>query len=195
MEIKAFFILVVPFIIVFYLAFLLFIQPPRMVAIASLLGGLLMALINLGVDLLAYYLHWWHYTLNNLLLHVPLPFYITPFLIYGGLAYLLIWRFWQTRWNWLARVLLYGVPIFGILRDIYGAIIQNSYIWDNRFAVIIDIVMWIVMFYAGLYVFQRLTAGTAFIPPTSSTSPASLDTQPDSASYTQTPAGKVTENP
>ena|SRR5579859_2049382 len=156
MEINAFIILVVPFIIVFYLAFLLFIQPPRIVAIASLLGGLLMALINLGTDLLAYYVHWWHYTLNNLLLHVPLPFYITPFLIFGALTYLLIWRFWEGRWNWLARVLLYGVPIFGILRDIYGALIQNSYIWDSRFAVVIDIVMWLVMFYGGLFVFQRL---------------------------------------
>lgn len=156
MEVKAFFILVVPFIIVFYLAFLLFLQPPRSVVIASLLGGLVMALINLGVDLLAYYAHWWHYTLSNLVLHVPLPFYVTPFLIFGALTYLLIWRFWQGRWSWLARTLLFGVPLFGIVRDIYGAFIQNSYVWDTSYAVVIDIGMWLIMFYAGLYVFRRL---------------------------------------
>lgn len=183
MEVKAFFILVVPFIIVFYLAFLLFIQPPRIVVIASLLGGLVMALINLSVDLLAYNAHWWHYTLSNLLLHVPLPFYITPFLIFGALAYLLIWRFWRGRWSWLARVLLFGVPIFGILRDIYGALIHNSYVWDVSYAVVIDIVMWLIMFYAGLYVFRRLTSnspvGATLMTPAS---PAVPDSHPNRAS-------------
>src|SRR5437868_3026633 len=78
MEIRAFAALVIPYIIVFYLAVLLFMHPPKAVLFASLLGGLLAGLINALVDLAAYYAHWWHYTLNELILHVPLPFYITP---------------------------------------------------------------------------------------------------------------------
>jgi hypothetical protein len=156
MEIRAFFVLVVPFIIVFYLAFLLFIQPPRAVVLASLAGGLAMGLINIVVDLIAYYAHWWHYTLNDLLLHLPIPFYITPFLIYGALVYLLIWRFWRGRGHWFALLLLFGIPVFGILRDIYGAVIRSSYVWDSVFATPIDIVMWLVMFYGGFLVFRRL---------------------------------------
>ncbi|HEY6405859.1 MAG TPA: hypothetical protein VIY29_00170, partial [Ktedonobacteraceae bacterium] len=102
MEIQAFATLVIPFIIVVYLAALLFIRPTRTALLASLLGGLTMGVINILFDLLAYYAHWWHYTLNGLILHLPLPFYITPILIYGSIVYLLIWRFWQGRGHWFA---------------------------------------------------------------------------------------------
>ncbi len=159
MEISAFFALVVPFIVVVYLAALFLIRAPVAVMLASLLGGLLMGLINLAVDLLAYYTHLWHYTLNGLILHLPLPFYITPVLIYGSVVYLLIWRFWTGRGHWFALLLLIGIPLFGILRDIYGsAITGTAYaIWENMLgAGIVDVLMWVVMFYAGFLVFKRL---------------------------------------
>src|SRR2546430_5215835 len=106
MEIEAFATLVIPFIIVVYLGVLLFIRPPRTVLLASLLGGLTMGVLNALFDLLAYYAHWWHYTLNGLILHLPLPFYITPILTYGSIVYLLIWRFWHGRGHWVALLLL-----------------------------------------------------------------------------------------
>ena len=53
MEIEAFATLVIPFIIVVYLAVLLFIRPPRVVLLASLLGGLTMGVLNALFDLLA----------------------------------------------------------------------------------------------------------------------------------------------
>src|SRR5437588_5190755 len=112
MEIEAFAALVIPFIIVVYLGVLLFIRPPRTVLLASLLGGLTMGVLNALFDLLAYYAHFWHYTLNGLILHLPLPFYITPILTYGSIVYLLICRFWYWRWNWVALVFLFFVPIF-----------------------------------------------------------------------------------
>jgi len=67
MEIQAFATLVIPFIIVVYLAALLFIHPTRASLLASLLGGLTMGVINILFDLIAYYAHWWHYTLNGLI--------------------------------------------------------------------------------------------------------------------------------
>src|SRR5450759_2129160 len=93
MEIQEFVTLVIPFIIVCYLAALLLIRPTRVVLLASLLGGLLMALLNMLGDIVAYYAGWWYYTLNGLFLHVPVPFYITPLLVYGSIVYMLIWRF------------------------------------------------------------------------------------------------------
>jgi hypothetical protein len=157
MEIKAFFILVVPFIIVFYLGALLFLQPPRRVLLASLLGGLIMALLNILFDLAAYYAHWWHYNLNGLILHLPLPFYITPLLIYGSLGYLLIWRFWRGRWHWLALLLLIGIPIFGIARDLIGWLADSSYsVPDTFLAGPMDALSWLVMFYVGYWLFRRL---------------------------------------
>src|SRR5205809_7456111 len=112
MEIQAFATLVIPFIVVVFLAALLFIHPTRTVLLASLLGGLTLGVINILFDLIVYYAHWWHYTLNGLTLHLPLPFYISPVLIYGCLLYLLICRFLNGRGPWLGMLLFIGVPVF-----------------------------------------------------------------------------------
>jgi hypothetical protein len=161
MAMQAYLYLVVPFIILFYLAFLLFIRPPRVVLLASLAGGLTIAIINALADLLAYYLHWWHFTINELTFHLPLPFYITPFLIYGGIVYLLIWRWWHGRWHWLALVFLIGTPLFGFVRDLFGSgIAHTTYLtWDSVLAGPMDFLLWLVMFYAGYLVFRRLAPG------------------------------------
>ncbi|MBE3561979.1 MAG: hypothetical protein IMW89_22565, partial [Ktedonobacteraceae bacterium] len=127
------------------------------VVLASWLGGLIVALINIAFDLAAYYAHWWHYSLDGLILHLPLPFYITSFLVFGSLVFLLIWRFWRAR-RWLALLLLIGVPLFGIARDSYGGLSQRAYTqWENiPLALLMTIIMWLVMFYAGFLVFKRL---------------------------------------
>jgi hypothetical protein len=151
------FSLAAPFTIFVYLVALLLIRPSLKVFLASLLGGLIMGLINIGADLAAYYAHWWHYTLKELIFHLPLPFYMTTMLIYGSMIYLLIWRFWRGRWHWLARLLLFGLPIFGIVRDIVNERIGASYIlWDSFWAVPVTIVMWPLMFYAGYLLFSRM---------------------------------------
>ena len=158
MEIEAFATLVIPFIIVVYLAVLLFIRPPRVVLLASLLGGLTMGVLNALFDLLAYYAHWWHYTLNGLILHLPLPFYITPILTYGSIVYLLIWRFWHGRGHWVALLLLIFVPIFRATTDIVGSTVTyTGYThFDSPLAAPLDVVMWLLMFYMGFLVFSRL---------------------------------------
>ena len=115
MELEAFATLVIPFIIVVYLGFLLFTRPPKTVLVASLLGGLTGGLINALYDLLAYYAQWWHYTLDGLILHLPIPFYITPILIYGSIVYLLAWRYWHGRGHW-AVVLPARTPVILNLR-------------------------------------------------------------------------------
>jgi hypothetical protein len=158
MEIQAFTVLVLPFIIVVYLAALLFIRPPRPVLLASLLAGLLMGIINILFDILAYYAHLWHYTLDGLILHVPIPFYTTPILVYGSIVFLLIWRFWNGRGHWFAFLLLIGTPIFKAASEILGALVSHtSYAnFDSQLSAPLDVVMWLFMFYAGFFVFKRL---------------------------------------
>src|SRR2546421_7571267 len=158
MEIQAYATLVIPFIIVVYLAVLLFMRPTRAALLASLLGGLTMGVINMLIDLIAYFAHWWHYTLNGLILHLPLPFYITPILIYGSIVYLLIWRFWRGRGRWFALLLLFGIPLFRAATDIIGAsVTQASYTsFDSILAGPLDVVMWLLMFYTGFFVFTRM---------------------------------------
>src|SRR5712692_3057535 len=148
MEMQLYLLHVTPFIVIVYLAFLLFMRPPREVVLASLLGGLTMGVINALVDLVAYYASWWHYTANGLILQLPLPLYITPIFIYGGLAYLLIWRFWNGRGRWFAWVLLIGVPLFGFARDLLDATVTlSSYLeWTSPLAGPLDFLLWVAMF-------------------------------------------------
>ena len=160
MEIQGFLELDLAFIIVVYLGFLLFMRAPRTVTIPSLLGGLCIALINIVIDIVAYFIHFWHYTISGLTFHVPLPFYISDVLFYGSIIYLLIWRFWESRARWFSLLLLIGTPIFGIVRDFYaGTLAYSPYTpeWQNPFAIVLDIAMWIVMFYGGYLLFRRLS--------------------------------------
>ncbi len=157
MEIQAFAGLVIPFILVVYLGVLLFVRPPRQVLVASLLGGLVLGVLNMVFDELAYYASWWHYALNGLILHLPLPFYVTPILVYGSIVYLLIWRFWSGRAHWFALLLLMGIPLFRATTDIVGALLHSSYTqFDSILAAPVTVVMWLLMFYGGLFVFSRL---------------------------------------
>jgi hypothetical protein len=160
--------LTVPLLLIIYLGFLLFMRPAKQVVLASLLGGLVVGLVNLLVDIAAYYAHWWYYNLPELVLHVPLPFYISPALIFGSLAYLLIWRFKDGRSRWFALLLLIGVPLFCIVRDVWGGLTQAAYQeWQNGpMATLVTVVMWIVGFYGGFWLFWRIAAHVRPAPST-----------------------------
>ncbi len=160
MDIQLYAIHVMPFVIIVYGIFVLFIRPAKAVVLGALAGGLVMALINALVDLLAYYASWWHYIASGLILHLPLPFYLTPMLIYGAVVYMLIWRFSQGQQSRrrLAWILLIGVPLIGFGRDLLTIVTNSGYlVWNNALAGPIDFVMWAVMFFAGYSVF-KLTA-------------------------------------
>src|SRR5690348_14837502 len=154
MEMQLYLLHVVPFIVIVYLAFLLFMRPPGEVILASLVGGLTMGIINALFDLIAYYASIWHYTASGLVLQLPLPLYVTPILIFGGVVNLLIWRSWGTHGHWFAMLLLVGVPLFGFARDYFTATTHSSYVvWDNAFAWVVNLIMWLIMFYTGYFVF------------------------------------------
>ena len=194
MEALEFLALVVPFLIMIYFACLLFIRPPRKVFLRSLLAGLVVGVVNFVIDVTAYQAHWWQYTfapvslqrgaspvqvlVANLFvqsmnaLHVPLPFYLTPILIFGSLAFIFIWRFWHGRGHWFALLLLIGTPVFCIVRDILGGVQKTSYqVWENvPVATVATIVMWLVAFYLGFWIFWRTGASIKFEHPVDSTS-------------------------
>ncbi|HEV2582883.1 MAG TPA: hypothetical protein VGT44_18640 [Ktedonobacteraceae bacterium] len=176
MDIQLYAIHVVPVILIVYFAFALFLHTPKEALLASLLGGLVMAILNALGDLLAYYASWWHYAASGLILQLPLPFYLTPLFIFGGLAYLLTWRFSKGREqagegakssgaNWPTLALLLGVPLLGFARDLLNAGITHSsfLVWDSPLAGPIDFVLWLVMFYAGYTVFRRVLASRGLV--------------------------------
>ncbi len=209
MEALEFLALVVPFLIMVYLACLLFIRPPRKVFWISLLAGLIVGIVNLVIDAIAYQAHWWHYVfaavalqrgaspsqtlIANLFtqsmetLHVPLPFYLTPILIFGSLTFLLIWRFWYGRGHWFSLLLLVGTPIFCIVRDIWGGVQKTSYqVWDNiPLATVMTVVMWLVAFYLGFWVFWRTAAHVRYMLPTDAVSARNQTTEQEATQPTR----------
>ena len=159
MDIQLYAIHVMPFVIIVYAIFVLFVRPPKPVLLGALAGGLVMALINALIDLLAYYASWWHYSASGLIAHLPLPLYLTPLLIYGAVVYMLTWRFSQGPQRqgkrWLVWILLIGVPLIGFGRDVLTIVTNSGYlVWNNGLAGPIDFVLWAVMFFAGYAVFK-----------------------------------------
>ena len=157
MDMRAYAVFVIPIIIIVYGTFVLFMHPPVKVIGASLLGGLVMALLNVAGDLIAIHTSQWSYNATGLVGQLPLPLYTTSFLITGGLAYLLIWRFWRSAYHWLALLLLIGVPTLGYLRDLWQARVPASMLaWSGQLAWACDLLLWLVMFFAGFFVFRAL---------------------------------------
>ena len=159
MDIQLYALHVMPFVIIVYAIFILFIRPTKVAWLSALAGGLVMALINALIDLLAYYASWWHYSASGLIAHLPLPFYLTPMLMYGAVVYMLIWRFSQRSQagnrNWLVWIFLIGVPLIGFGRDLLSVVTQSSFlVWDSVLAGPLDFVLWLVMFYVGYVAFK-----------------------------------------
>ncbi len=159
MDIQVYTLHVVPVVIIFYGVFVLFMHPPVKVIVATLVGGLVMALLNMVGDLAAIHTSLWHYNASGLIAQLPLPFYIIPFLITGALVYLLTWRFWRSVYHWFALLLLVGAPIFVFLSNLWqGALdTSNSFlVWQGQLAWEADLVLSLVMFFAGYLVFRAI---------------------------------------
>lgn len=172
MDMRAYAVFVVPVIIIVYGVFVLFMHPPVKVIRATLAGGLVMALLNITGDLLAIHTAQWYYTASGLVGQLPLPLYTTSLFITGGLAYLLIWRFWRSAYHWFALLLLFGVPLLGYVRDFWQAGLPTSMlVWHGQLAWAGALVLWLVMFFAGYLVFRALAPAreTATRQPTAGT--------------------------
>jgi hypothetical protein len=159
MDMQVYVLHVVPIVIIVYGAFVLFMHPPVRVIGATLAGGLVMALLNAIGDLAAIHTSVWYYNASGLVAQLPLPFYTTSIFILGGLAYLLIWRYQSNGRSRLARVLLFGVPVLGFLRDLWQAQLgtQGSFlVWQSPLAGVVNLVMWAIMFFAGYVVLRWL---------------------------------------
>ena len=164
MDMQVYALHVVPIIVIFYGVFVLFMHPPVKVIGATLAGGLVMALLNMAGDLIAIHTSQWYYSASGLVGQLPLPLYTTPLFITGGLAYLLIWRFWRSAYHWLALLFLAGVPALGFLRDLWQGGLDTSssfLIWKGQLAWIADVVLWLVMFFAGYLIFRAIAPARA----------------------------------
>lgn len=159
MDMQVYTLHVVPAEIIIYGVFILFMHPPLKVIGATLLGGLVMAILNLLGDVAAIHASLWYYNASGLVAQLPLPLYTTQIFILGGLAYLLIWRCWRGPNHWFSLALLYGMPVLGFLKDLWQGKLDTSnsfLVWKSPLAWIADIVLWIVMFFAGYLIFHVL---------------------------------------
>lgn len=158
MEMRTYLVYVVPAVIVFYGAFVLFMRPPIKVISATLTGGLVMALLNMLGDSVAIHTSLWYYNASGLIAQLPLPLYTTSWLIFGGLAYLLTWRYWHSTKRWATVLILSCVPLFGFLRDCWQTnVTRDGFLtWRSPLAAPVDLIFWLLMFFAGYLVFRAL---------------------------------------
>lgn len=157
MDMRDYALFVIPVVLIFYGSFILFMHPPVSVIRASLLGGTVMALLNIAGDILAVHTAQWSYHASGLIGQLPLPLYTTSLFITGGLAYICIWRFWRSAYHWLALLLLAGVPVLGYLRDLWQASLATSMLnWSGPLAWAADLLLWPTMFFSGYLVFHAL---------------------------------------
>jgi hypothetical protein len=179
MDMRDYALLVVPVIVIVYGVFVLFMHPPVKVIRASLAGGLAMALLNIAGDLIAIHTSQWYYNASGLVGQLPLPLYTTSLFITGGLAYLLIWRFWRSAYHWFALLLLVGVPVLGYLRDFSQAGLATSMlVWNGPLAWAGDLLLWLVMFFAGYLVFHAIAPARSLeTKPVATESAAALEKQ------------------
>jgi hypothetical protein len=157
-DLEVYLLLDVPFFLVVYLAVLLIGRPPLRLALAALLGGLVMTVLNMLADWLAYEAHWWHYVLAGLILHLPLPFYLPDLLFYGGIGYLLLWYLWQRGWRRTTLLLLIAVPLLRTLFDYLRVLTQSGYVtWTSPWAGPLDGLQYLLGFCAGYLLFLGLS--------------------------------------
>lgn len=157
MDMRDYALFVVPAVLILYGSFVLFMHPPMRVIRASLIGGSVMALLNIAGDVIAIHTSQWSYHASGLIGQLPLPLYTTSLFVTGGLAYLLIWRCWQSAYHWLALLLLVGVPGLGYMRDLWQAGLAASIlVWSGPLAWAADLLLWPVMFFSGYLVFRAL---------------------------------------
>jgi len=157
MDMRDYALFVIPVVLLFYGACVLFLHPPMKVVRASLLAGSAMALLNIVGDEIAVHTSQWSYHASGLVGQLPLPLYTTSLFITGGLAYLFIWRFWRGASHWLALLLLVGVPVLGYMRDLWQShLVASILVWNGPLAWAADLLLWAVMFFSGYALFRAL---------------------------------------
>lgn len=175
MDMQVYTIHVVPIAVIFYGAFVLFMHPPLKVIGATLVGGLVMTLLNMLGDVLAIHASLWHYSASGLVAQLPLPFYITPLFITGALVYLLIWRLWRGTFHWLALLFLVGVPVYVFVSNYWQGALSTSHsflIWQGQLAWLADLILAPLTFFAGYLVFRALAPARVVENKTNSDAPA-----------------------
>jgi hypothetical protein len=153
------YVLIFPPILLAALA--LWIHPPWKILGLSLIAGIVMGILNLLGDILAYTQGWWRYpfTTEN---HAPLTFYLGTVLFYGaGIIGLVGW--WaRKRFGWRGgTVLLIVFPLWGILRDFGSTAFlkqaQAMIVWGKGPAsVVADFLLWAIAGAAGFFTLYGL---------------------------------------
>ena len=104
-------------IVIFFLVATLT-RAPRYVEYSGLEVCWVAGLISVVADTLANVFNIWHYTFSPLYYGLPIDFYVTVSLVYGGAVSLIYWRIGHSRYKALAPYFVIALPFYGISRFI-----------------------------------------------------------------------------
>ena len=128
--------------------------------VGALAGGLVFSALNVGCDIIAYYIGWWHYPFTEDT-HAPWLFYAGAGLFYGAAVALIGWRI-NRRFKVRGLIIfLFLLSMFGAIRDFAYASVTHLLVFGHGIVPIIaDWSAWATLFLVTQLV-MRLIAGPA----------------------------------
>ncbi|MGB8310287.1 MAG: hypothetical protein WCE81_00265 [Halobacteriota archaeon] len=131
-------------------------RAPRYVTFSALEVCWVAGLISLVADAVANVLHFWHYTLNPLYYGLPIDFYVTVSLVYGGAVSLIYWRISHSKYKTFALYFVIALPFYGLVRDFFAMRVSGStfLVWDHPLWWIADFIAWAAGLWTTILVFH-----------------------------------------
>ena len=133
-------------------------RAPRYVILSALEVCAIAGLISVMADALATAFHFWHYSFNPLFYGLPIDFYITVSLVYGGAVSLIYWRLGHSSYKAFAPYFVIALPFYGLARDFFATQLSGTtfLIWDTSLWWIADFAAWAAGLWATIFVFRLL---------------------------------------
>lgn len=131
-------------------------RAPRYVAYSALEVCWVAGLIGVVADALANVFHIWHYTFSPLYYGLPIDFYVTVSLVYGGAVSLIYWRINHSKYKALALCFIIALPFYGLTRDFFAMRLSGTtfLVWDHPLWWIADFVAWAAGLWTTILVFR-----------------------------------------
>jgi len=119
-------------------------RAPRYVTSSALEICRIAGLISLVADTLAEVFHIWHYTLSPVYYGLPIDFYVTISLVYGGAVSLIYWRISHSKYKAFAPYFVVALPFYRLVRDFFVMRVSGTtfLVWDHPLWWIADFIAW-----------------------------------------------------
>jgi hypothetical protein len=130
-------------------------------AFGALIGGIVAAILGLGLDVVGANLGWWRYT-GPSSSHAPLLVYLAVAFVWSGLS-LISWRLGQ-RLGWKVQaILIIVIPVFATIQDylVAGSKYRTQIISPGIVPAVGDVMVWLAVTVTAQGILSALAGNSA----------------------------------